>query len=347
MINKKSLQSRGLYSYLRSGKKRKTLLNNMYTDYCALLSSNQFAYETPDFNKFWYENSIYSGIAAFYRCSDKSSVNYNMWCCTPVHMADTPNNMGIAKKVTTYGSDYALELTPDKDCILIGNNSAYLPEIYFAVIAEMLTECDMSTNALIKWSRMSPIPKVSSDEEIEKYKAAMERVLDGEEITVLSDLTKILYPDAHTTTDDNILKLSDERAIDKMHFLSEFYENLIKRVCTFRGIPFTQNSKSSQSLTEELHDSDIFSTLYINDCYEQRKKDFAKCEEFMRSKGVEFSFRFDWSDSMKMQNEKIEAINEKPKLENEQIEEQNNEPEKPEENERGEDDENTDSQSTD
>ena len=329
-FNKKSLYNRGLYNYInKNGKNRKNFLNEMYTDYAAILAANQFDYETPDFNKFWYENSIYCGMAAFYKCPDKSSVNYDKWCCTPAHNADIVNNMGIAKSITTYGSDYALTLEVDKECIIIGNNSAYQPEYYFTVIAEMLTECDISSKALIKWARMCPIPKVSADEEIEKYKAAMNRVLDGEEVTVISDLTKLLSDKAQST-EDNILKLSDEKAIDKMHFFSEYYENLIKRACTYRGIPFTQNSKSSQSLTEELHDSDIFSTLYINDCYNQRKKDFAKCEEFMRANGEEFSFGFDWSESMKIQNEKIKAINEKPVLENEQLEN-----EEPANNERG------------
>lgn len=336
-INKKSFYSRGLYNCLKSGKDRKNYLNEMYTDYAAILAANQFEYKTPDFNKFWYENSIYTGLAAFYLCKIKNSVNYNKWCCTPAFNADTPDNSGLAKSITTYGSDYSLTLEVDKDCILIGNNSAYAPEKYFAVIAELLTECDISTKALVKWSRMCPIPKVATDEEIEKYIVAMNRVLDGEEISVISDLSRLLT-DGHSTIDDNILRLSDEKAIDKMHFYSEFYENLIKRVCTFRGIPFTQNSKSSQSLTEELHDSDIFSTLYINDCYNQRKKDFEKCEKFMRENGVDFKFNFGWSESMKMQTEKIKAINEKPILENKQIGEQPEE--NPENTEESEDEKN-------
>ena len=178
---------------------------------------------------------------------------------------------------------------------------------------------------------MCPIPKVTTDEEIEKYVSAMKRVLDGEEITVISDNSKLLGGE-HSTIDDNVLRLTDEKAIDKMHFYSEFYENLIKRACTLRGVPFAQNSKSSQSLTDELHDMDIFSLLYITDCYEQRKKDFAKCEEFMRGKGVAFSFNFDWSDIMKMQIEKIKALNEKPLIENEQINDDNKNDERSGEN---------------
>ena len=315
------------------GKRKKAYLNRMYANYMLMLGANQFKYETPSFNKTNYESAIMSGISAFYQCNVKSSVNYKEWCCTPIEPATVLNNEGLPTRVTTHGSDYAMTMDVGNECILVSNNSAHAPETYFTVIADLLAETDTSTKALVKWSRMCPIPKVTTDEEIEKYVSAMKRVLDGEEITVISDNSKLLGNE-HSTIDDNVLRLTDEKAIDKMHFYSEFYENLIKRACTLRGVPFAQNSKSSQSLTDELHDMDIFSLLYITDCYEQRKKDFTKCEEFMRGKGVEFSFGFDWSDIMKMQIEKIKALNEKPILENEQMEKQTEQPEeKPEKGE--------------
>jgi hypothetical protein len=142
----------------------------------------------------------------------------------------------------------------------------------------------------------------------------MNRVLNGEEITVISEEFNELS-DGHNTIDDNILRISDEQAIDKMHFYSEFYDQLIRRVCTMRGIPFSTNAKSSQNLTEELHDMDIFALLYIKDCYETRKECFKKCQEFSG-----FDFDFEWSDVMKMQIEKIEAMNSAKNVSRETIE---------------------------
>ena len=291
-----------LFSALK-GKKKKWALNEMYTDYSAVMCANQFDYETPDFNKYFYEYAIMSGVAAFYKCSVKSSVNFNKWCCTPAKMADVINNEEIADKITTYGTDYSLELTPNKDCILIFNNSAHLPETYIGVIAELLAETDISTKALVKWSRMSPIPKAKTEEQLAKYLAAMNRVMDGEEITAISDESE-LFTDGHKTIDDNILRLTDEKAIDKMHFYSEFYDQLIRRICTLRGVPFSTNAKSAQSLNDELHDMDIFSTFYLTDCFETRKKCFEKCEAFSGHK-----FNFKWSEFMQIQIDKIKKMN--------------------------------------
>ena len=301
-MNNRSLMNVGLFSTLK-GKRKKFALNDMYTNYAAIMCSNQFDYETPSFNKYFYESAIMTGVAAFYKCPVKSSVNYNEWCCTPAYMADVIDNGGYANKITTHGTDYSLELTPDKDCILIANNSAHLPETYIGVIAELLTECDISTKALVKWSRMCPIPKVYTDEQIAKYTEAMRRVLDGEEITVVSDELE-LFKDGHSTIDDKILRLSDEKAIDKMHFYSEFYDQLIRRICTLRGVPFSTNAKSAQSLNDELHDMDIFSTFYLTDCYNQRKSDFEKAEQFS---GHKFNFR--WSEFMQIQIDKIKHMN--------------------------------------
>lgn len=301
-MNNKSLQYMGLFGALK-GKRKKFALSDMYTNYAAVMCANQFDYKTPDFNKYNYEQSILTGMAAFYQCKVSGSVNYNKWCCTPAYIADTPNNEGIANKITTHGSDYATELTPDVDCILIFNNSAHMPETYIGVISELLTECDISTKALVKWSRMSPIPKVKTDEQIAKYVEAMRRVLDGEEITVISDELE-LFTDGHKTIDDNILRLTDEKAIDKMHFYSEFYDQLIRRLCTLRGVPFSTNAKSAQSLNDELHDMDIFSTFYLTDCYNTRAECFKKCAEFSG-----FDFGFKWSEFMQIQIDKIKKMN--------------------------------------
>lgn len=286
------------YHDINDAKTRKVFLNKMYRDYAVLIAANQFDYVTPDFTKSYYESNILKGVAAFYQVPHYlNSVNSGKWVCTPVHMADVVNNYGISDKITTHGSDYALELKVDTDCILIRNNSMHLPESYISVISDFLTETDISMRALLRWSRMTPIPKTQTDEQQTQYEMAMKRIIDGEEITTVSDPMKFLS-DTHDTIDDNLLRITDENAIEKMHFYSEFYEQTIRRLCTLRGLPFSSTAKSSQNLTEELHDMDLFAELYIKDCYETRKEDFEKAGKF-----ANFDFEFDWSDTMKRQFE--------------------------------------------
>lgn len=284
---------------------KKGMLFETYFTLIATIASNIFKYNTPNFNQTEYDIAIQSGLAAFYKCTDKNSKNYNMWCCTPAKNADTPKNDGIANVITTFGSDYALELTVNKDCVLIENSSLHFPDFLFCHFAELFTETELSMKSLVKWSRMTPIPIVATDNDIIKYSAVMQRVLDGEEINVISDGTKLLT-DKSESIDDRLLRLTDENAIEKMHFFSEYHEQLIRRLCTLGGMPFTSTAKSAQNLQDELHDMDLFSTIYLTDRYNSRKKGFEMCEKFMLEKyGETFSFNFGYNDNIKKQLDRV------------------------------------------
>ena len=296
-------------------KYKTSILYDTYLTIISTIAANIFKYDTPDFNMCEYDIAIQSGLAAFYKCVDKSSVNYNKWCLTPAKNADTPKNDGIADKITTSGSDYSLELTVNKDCILIENSSLHLPDFIFCHFADLFTETEKSMRALVRWSRMTPIPIVSNDNDIIKYTSIMQRVLDGEEINAISDSTKLLT-DSSSSIDDRLLRLTDENSIEKMHFFSEYHEQLIRRLCTLGGMPFTSTAKSAQNLQDELHDMDLFSTIYIQDRYNARKHGFEMAEKFMLEKyGETFNFNFDYSDNIKRQMNRIKEEITTPKEE--------------------------------
>lgn len=300
---KNSLYSLGAFKYIRKGSIKKAALNDMYMNLITLIAAALHDYKTPNFNKYSYETAINTGVAAFYKCSAKNSVNYGKWCCTPAENAAVVDNMGVANKITTYGSDYALTLDVDKDCILIYNNSALYPDYIFTHYAEQLTETDISMSKLVKWARMTPIPKAKTDTDIAKYQTAMQRILDGDDITIVSDEMQ-LFKDGHDTIDDNMLRLTDESAIDKMHFFDEHHEQLIRRIATLGGLPFSTTAKSSQNLIEELHDMDALSTFIIKDRAACRADGFKRAAEFMTKHGENFDFEYSLNDILKKQLEK-------------------------------------------
>lgn len=309
----------GAYRYIRKGKVKKSALCDMYMNLITLTAAALHEYNTPDFNKYNYELAINTGVAAFYKCPVKSSVNYNKWCCTPAQPAAVPDNMGIAQRITTQGSDYALEMEVDKDCILIYNNSALYPDYVFTHFAEALTENDISMSKLVKWARMTPIPKTKTDADIAKYTNAMQRILDGEDITVVSDSMQ-LFTDGHQTIDDNMLRLTDENAVEKLHFFDEHHEQLIRRIATLGGLPFSTTAKSSQNLIDELHDMDSLSTFIIKDRSYCRADGFKRAAAFMLSKGDSFDFNYHINDVLQKQLEKPELENRTQHAEAERIE---------------------------
>lgn len=298
-----NLYKAGLYAYLRTGKANKKAITDMYMNLITQVSADLSDYVTPDFNKYAYEQAINTGVAAFYKCPDEASINFGKWCCTPAKMADIRDNMGISKKITTAGSDYSVELTVDENCILIYNNSALYPDYLFTHFAEQLTENDISMSKLVKWARMTPIPKAKTDSEIAKFTTALQRVIDGEDITVVSDELQLLT-DGHQTIDDNMLRLTDENAVEKLHFFDEHHEQLIRRIATLGGLPFCTTAKSAQNAVDELHDMDALSTFIIKDRIYCRDDGFKRAAEFMAKSGETFDFKYKPNDVLAKQLEK-------------------------------------------
>lgn len=292
-----NLYKSSLYSFLKSSNEiSKRDIRDMYMDMLTLIAAGEHEYKTPDYNKYFYEIAIGTGVAAFYKCMSEGSVNFGKWCCTPAFPADQINNMLTSKKITTSGSDYSVELTVDEDCILIFNNSAHSSNYLFCKYADDLTETAVSASKLTKWSRMTPIPRVNNDTDIAKYENLMKRILDGEDINVITEELSLLQ-EGHRTLDDNVLRLTDESAVEKLHFFDQHAEQILRRFATVRGLPFSTTAKSAQNLQEELHDMDAVSTFMIQDEINSRREGFERAARFMKEfDGTEFDFAYKPSD---------------------------------------------------
>jgi len=292
-----NLYKSSLYAFLKdSANINKRDIRDMYMDLLTIIAAGEHEYKTPDFNKYFYEIAIGSGVAAFYKCRSEGSVNYDKWCCTPAFPADQINNMLTAKKITTSGSDYSVELEVGKDCILLFNNSAHASNYIFCKYADDLTETAVSASKLTKWSRMTPIPRVNNDTDIAKYENLMKRILDGEDINVITEELSLLQ-EGHRTLDDNVLRLTDESAVEKLHFFDQHAEQILRRFATVRGLPFSTTAKSAQNLQDELHDMDAVSTFMIQDEIDSRREGFERAAKFMKDfDGTEFDFAYKPSD---------------------------------------------------
>lgn len=295
----------GFYQYITGAYSiNKRDIYDMYTNILLLISANEHEYKTPDYNKYFYELAIRTGIAAFYKCTAAGSVNKGKWCCTPARPAATINNMMTADTITTSGSDYSCELKVDKDCILIYNNSSLYADMLICKYAEDLTETAVSASKLTKWSRMTPIPRVNSDTDIIKYEELLKRILEGEDINVITE-ERSLLEEGHRTLDDNVLRLTDETAVNKLHFFDQHAEQILRRFATLRGLPFTSTAKNSQNLQEELHDMDAISTFIIRDEINSRREGFKRAAEFMKDfDGTEFDFEYKPSETLIQQLER-------------------------------------------
>ena len=210
------------------------------------------------------ERAVCCGAAVVYKVPESSgSASAGMWVCTPLKW------VGVIKADNT-ADDFITSL-PDRDLsltksdigkhVIIKNNFEMTSDYDFTEwTASLLNETDISENQLIKWSRMTPIAKTISEANIEQIENVLRRVYNGEPWAVLSDYTKVVTGSA-SSRDDYVLRLTDETSIERMHFLSEFHYELIRRICNLYNIPFHTTAKSAQNLESELHNTDIFSRM--------------------------------------------------------------------------------------
>lgn len=210
------------------------------------------------------ERAVCCGAAVVFRVPESSgSVSRGMWVCTPVKWVGVPKADNTCDDFITYLPDGDFSLTKKQigKHVIIRNNFEMTSDYDFTEwTANILNETDISENQLIKWSRMTPIAKVISDANIEQVESVLRRVYNGEPWAVLSDCTKVITGTA-SSRDDYVLRLTDETSIERMHFLSEFHYELIRRICNLYNIPFHTTAKSAQNLESELHNTDIFSRM--------------------------------------------------------------------------------------
>ena len=252
------------------------------------------------------ERAVCCGAAVVYQVPRIGSVCDGMWVCTPVKWEGVRKADNTSNEFITYlpFGDYSVTREQLKDkYVIIRNNFEMTSDYDFTEwTAKMLNETDISELQLIKWSRMTPIAKTADDDAAGQIENILQRVYNGEPWAVMSDFTKLITG-SPTSRDDCVLRLTDETAIEKMHFLSEYHYELIRRLCNLYNIPFHTTAKSAQNLESELHNTDIFSRFLTEDGLTWRKK---AIEDFQRVFGWNVSV--DIGKLYKMENQVIENI---------------------------------------
>lgn len=286
---------------------------NAYNNIINIIGWSRFDWTLPEditLTSAEIERATCCGVSVVYKVPPVGSVSDGMTVCTPLEWVGVRKADNTADDFIThlpYGDFSLTKSQLDENnvkYVIIRNNFEMTSDYDFTEwTAQMLNETDISELQLIKWSRMTPIAKTLSDEQTGQIENVLRRVYNGEPWAVVSDCQKLLT-NSPTSRDDAILRLTDETAIEKMHFLSEFHYELIRRLCNLYNIPFHTTAKSSQNLESELHNTDIFSRFITEDGLNWRKK---AAEDMRRVFGWE-NAGVELGKLYKMENEVIENI---------------------------------------
>lgn len=279
----------------------------LYGEIIKLIGAEQFNWKNlPEtINSHWAERAINTGLAAAYIVPEGISAACKGFTITRAAFVGVPNQIGETDKIIVEGTDYALELDRKTDKVVIIKNNDYLYSEYINLswFAEMLARTDDSERALIIWSKIHPIAKATTGIEVEMLKEILRGIIEDDDLyNVISDDSKVITGGQPLSRDDTVLRLTDENAVEKMHFLSEFHYELIRRYCTLYNMPFRTTAKSAQSLESELHNTDIFSQVINANRLKCRQ---AAAEEMNKVFGLKISV--DFSELIKKENEIIDS----------------------------------------
>lgn len=285
-------------------------------DYWCLMAdmcADMFAY--PDlWDRTWNPDDDLTGIEIatlmqYAMVAGVSGVAYHpelgRWVCGRLSWADVQNDNGIARRCVLQGVSWAREYDI-KDVAIYRNYYTQNPERQLLWFAQQFADTDTAQKALIRHTRYTPMPVASNEAEQLEYQNAMERNINGEDITVLlrPQSSPLLGNGQRQTEDDKILNLSDPEMIGKMHFLSEYHAELKKRFGALYGMCFKSSSKSAQETVDEVHGMDNFS-LIIPYLKLKSLKDFA--DQCSRKFGWAGSETVDFTELWQREDEKAET----------------------------------------
>lgn len=186
------------------------------------------------------------------------------WCAAPAFCVTPMRLDGTA-------SEYVMQIPTDggylfgeKDkFIMLRNSFAMVNSLKNADwFAAEFANIDMTLKSLSKGARRSPAIKTLACN-VNAYTEAAKNVYnDDAEIQVIADNSDMITGTAAKS--DSVIDLTDPTIADKIHFISEYREELERRLCTLHGVPFSTTAKSKQNLSDEIHDMDMISQ-FLND----------------------------------------------------------------------------------
>lgn len=210
---------------------------------------------------------LYTGIGGY--CGDV--VNF-----LPVDFQFT--NTGVGSFRGTVGTD-----------IVVGwNNATMTPDWDLMQFSNIFTEIDVSERLNVLFARLLRIPKVEDNKEKKAVEDAIAAILEGRFSSVVSNNVKKILEEKGSETE--FLDLCDVKDIDKLQYLNQYRDNVLKRFFQKYGQGMQNTAKLAQQSVDELHGSDTVSMIHPEQRLIYRKKLAEDCNKmFGTNISVEFS----------------------------------------------------------
>ena len=180
------------------------------------------------------------------------------------------------------------------DCVIMYNNSGRSPDFDNFTDSSDIAQIEKSTGINVKFSRVAPVfvaPNTTVKAQLDEI---IKRLVDGDLITVTSENTAQMQAlSALSKMPTNPLEAIDitkPERIQYVQYLSELYDQIIRRHFGRRGLSAKTTAKHAQVSRDEVHGLDCISWFYPLDKLKARREALEECNRiFGTSWTVNFS----------------------------------------------------------
>lgn len=177
--------------------------------------------------------------------------------------------------------------TRGKDIVVGWNNSLHCPDLDILRIESILAETDISEKLNLLFSRLLRIPVVHDSKEKKALEECIESLLKGDiKAFVSSNLFSEIAEGKNLL---NLIELSDVKEVDKLQYLVQYRENVMKRFYNRHGHSIQTTGKIAQQTTDEIHGMDSVSLVYPMNQLKYRKQ---MCKEVNEMFGKNWTVKF-------------------------------------------------------
>lgn len=195
-------------------------------------------------------------------------INGNIYCCGGSYSGEIKGYLPT-RYIGVVVNVGQIEGEIGKDVIVGWNNATLTPDFDVMRYSDILTEIDTSERLNVLFARYLRIPKASDQKEKVAIEKAIEDMSNGK-ITAIagSNIQEIINGD----TANKFLDLADVRNIDKLQYLNQYRENVVKRFYSNYGMPMRVTDKLAQQSEDEVHGNDTVSMIMpMQKLYYRRK----------------------------------------------------------------------------
>lgn len=187
----------------------------------------------------------------------------------PVGLLDF-NGEPIDVKCASMYAPLILDRTNGKNCVVGHNNSLRTMDSNIDRFAHMFSQIDVSMVYNLFYSRLNKV-FATDDEETTK---TLQEILNSMEYGKLKTVTSTNIMSELTKGSKPIqeIKLTDVADVDKLQYLSNFYQDLLKRFCWAYGLPMNNSPKMAQQSIEEIANASNGSNVLLFDIMENANK---------------------------------------------------------------------------